>query len=637
MTADRDIINGNSDTSLGVDVDISRRDFIGGVAVAPLILSSCAETPRPNPVDPWTGYAGIGDYAAANGNTAGVVQAAHRIRDFQYPESVSNLPYVDDVYDLVVVGGGFSGIAAAYDFMHNGEGRCLVLENHPVFGGEAKQNEFNVDGVHLTAPQGSNDFRTLDPSDGLPYELWKELGLPTQFGYRSPDGAPRDVKFAHDNYEPMFWSDEKYSVGYFFQNGGATNPTMVKDIWTDRLQRAPWPEDTKRDLLNWRFGKASSAAIEAEARELDSMSYEQFLTDRLGLKADVARYADPILAAGSYGLGSDAVSAYAARLLGMPGVSPVADKGSSDSQTVHSFPGGNTAILRRMVKAILPNSIAGGTSPEDIVWNEIQFGELDKPTNKVRIRLGSTVFHVSHEGDPESAEHVIISYAKSGKLSRLRAKAVVMANGAWVNRHILADAGERQKKALAEFRHAPMLVVNVALNNWRFLAKAGVSAAHWFDNSLGFFCNIRAPMLVDGSAPEFNPNKPTVLTLYIAFPSPGQPPEIQGALARTKMFNTSFVDYERAVRAKLQHMFGQFGFDSKRDIAAIILNRWGHAYVSPQPGFFFGANGEGGAGDILREGYGRIYFGHSELTGRQNWHAAVREGNRAARQARGVA
>ena len=87
------------------------------------------------------------------------MNAAHKIRDAAY----NKLPGVIDtgeLYDVIIVGGGLTGLGAAY-FIHEETGgtkKCLVLENHAVFGGECRQNEFVVNGRRLIGPQGSNDF-----------------------------------------------------------------------------------------------------------------------------------------------------------------------------------------------------------------------------------------------------------------------------------------------------------------------------------------------------------------------------------------------------------------------------------------------------------------------------------------------
>lgn len=78
---------------------------------------------------------------------------------------------------------------------------------------------------------------------------------------------------------------------------------------------------------------------------------------------------------------------------------------------------------------------------------------------------------------------------------------------------------------------------------------------------------------------------------------------------------------------------GAAGFDARRDIAGIVLNRWGHAFCAPQPGFFLGGEGRKSPPEILREPHGRIVFAHSELQGTMNMAYAMLEAHRGAAQA----
>ena len=140
---------------------ITRRDFLGatllGAGAALLDGTSPAQLLGASGEDDWTGYGGIGDYRHSNGNTFSVMQAGHRMRDGAYHSLLANPIDTGETYDCVVVGGGISGLAAALFFQRlAGAGKtCLILENHPIFGGEAKQNEFEVDGKRLIAHQGS--------------------------------------------------------------------------------------------------------------------------------------------------------------------------------------------------------------------------------------------------------------------------------------------------------------------------------------------------------------------------------------------------------------------------------------------------------------------------------------------------
>jgi len=84
-------------------------------------------------------------------------------------------------------------------------------------------------------------------------------------------------------------------------------------------------------------------------------------------------------------------------------------------------------------------------------------------------------------------------------------------------------------------------------------------------------------------------------------------------------------------------MFGDSGFDARRDVAGLITNRWGHAYIVDPPGFFFGKDGKPAPKEVLRKPYERLSFGHSELSGAQMWETAAEEGERAGKQALEVA
>ncbi len=618
--------------SLGLNACITRRDFIGSTLIGSgaVLLGAAAPSIAQSLTDQWNGYAGIGDYARSNGNIASVVNAAHGVRDGIYETRIASAPEVDELYDLVIVGGGFSGLIAAYEFRKaRPNGRCLVLENHPVFGGEAKQNQMLVDGVMLTGPQGSNDAIVPEADNSYAHVsgLWDEIGMPRSFEFVRPSGAAASLKFARDNYDPMFWNESGASLGYYFDPPFAHRQAWVVDPWSDDLARAPIPAEVRRDWLAWKkHAPVLTRGNEASTdRWLDSMSYGDLIVRELGLSRQVFRLSDPLVATGDYGVSSDAISAYAAKLLGLPGTGENVISGDT-----FSFPGGNAAILRHIVKAILPDAITGSRSFADVLYAPIDFAALDRPQN-TRVRLGATAVAVRHEGDPEKSQVVSVTYAVGDQLQRVRGRAAIVAAGGWITRHIVRDLPPAYVAAYAQFHHAPILVANVAVHNWNAFAKLRVSAAHWFDG-FGFFVNIRQPMRIDGVPVPLDPAKPAMLTLYVGFPQTGVPIAAQTSAARTMLFGTSYADFELQIRRQLQRMFGATGFNAKRDIAGIVINRWGHAYISPQPGFYFGTAGAAAPLEVIRERYGRIAFGHSELSGRQSWGRAAQESRRALKQ-----
>jgi spermidine dehydrogenase len=188
---------------------------------------------------------------------------------------------------------------------------------------------------------------------------------------------------------------------------------------------------------------------------------------------------------------------------------------------------------------------------------------------------------------------------------------------------------------MEEFHHAPMLTVSVAVRNWKFLDKLGISYARWFEG-FGWHMGLHRQILIDGKEwMPLDPNKPAVLSMYNPFVSHRGvlPAATQAQMARAELFAMSYDDIANGVREQFTKMFGPVGFDAERDIAGIVANKWGHAYLVPQPGFYFGRNGKPPAVDTLRKRYGRLSFAHSEFHGEQLWFAAVDEAIRASKQA----
>ena len=207
----------------------------------------------------------------------------------------------------------------------------------------------------------------------------------------------------------------------------------------------------------------------------------------------------------------------------------------------------------------------------------------------------------------------------------------VLASAGWLNRHV-ADLPPDVRRAYDDFVHAPALVVNVALTNWRFLHRLGAPAARWFDDELGFSCNIRRPMRAGADTPPLDPDRPTVLTFYMGFPHAGRPAAEQARRGRETLLAASYAEYERRVRHQMVRLFADAGFDPRRDIAGVVLNRWPWARLVQPPGFHFGRAGRPSPREVVQAGYGRVAIGHSELNGHQSMTGAMAQAARAARQ-----
>lgn len=636
---------------------ITRRDFVGGslIGSGAALLGARAPGARANTGDvhgssfrlgrtmglplndldaSWTGPGGLGDYADANGNTHREVNAGHTVRNSGFAERVESAADTGELYDLVVVGGGFAGMTAAYTYLkQQPDARVLILDNHAMFGGEARQNEFEVDGYRLWGPQGSTGaVWPLDRAKeiGMYSPIWDELGLPTEFEWQEAEGS--DLKIPYDNYSPMHLTWESTDLGWFHEGHGmAVNP------WKTRFAGVPLDDRTKADFL-WMETYRQPPVRDDWEQWLDTMTYQDFLRTEMKLENPaILKYLAPFGAAMGMGLGPDVISAYQAFNFLQPGVMQYTRQlgmgDPTDYVNLAQFPGGNTGILRHIVQRLIPDIFGDSPDINQILSGPVNWSSIDKPGHPARIRLGSLVVNVRHEGSPDSADTVRVTYLRDGVLHRVRGNRVVMAGQQFLNKRVVSDLPAAHRRAMDQFIHAPIMVINVALRNWKFMDKLGVASVRWFNDDIGWFTTLRRQMILGGEVPmPLAPDKPTVVTMYNSFCIPGLPIEQQTVAARMQMFGMSYADIEAKVKRQFTKMFAAGGFDAERDIAGMTVNRQGHAYVATPPGFFFGSNGQPAPADVIRKPHGRIAFAHAELMGMQMWEGAVHEGERAAGQ-----
>jgi len=620
---------------LNNDDSITRRDYLNSTllgtgsallgAVCPMHLLG-----RQNDFD---GYSGIGDYRGANGNTLSVLTAGHKIRDRVFDPLPKNVIDTGEVFDCVVVGGGISGLAAALAFQRQaGAGRtCLVLENHSIFGGEARRNEFVVDGQHLIAHQGSAMF--FPQFEGSVLDgFYRSIGLEqNQFHYQTWTGTQPEMALGNTPY-----AEDGRTLGFYFGQhfqGDTPQPhagVWVVDPWGKKLQGAPLSEDSRQQFLKTRVENPAFRAPErhgdAVSRYLDSITLEQHLMELHGIRREtVRRFLSPVSGGGS-GTGADALSAYAdyAADVLLPW-----DK----SKQAQMFPGGNAGVARLILKALIPDAFSGRADMAGVANSAVRWATLDRPGQASRIRLNATAIHVGQNGKAERPAEVSIVYTLGPKLYRVRARSVVMAGGSWTTKHIVKDLPASHREAYAQFHRSPCVMANVAVRNWRFLYKLGINQFQWFGAGPGNYTAVHKTATMAGIAPDISPDSPVVLSIKILFSKPGLSLQEQGVQGRTELLATPFSVYESQIRSMLAEMFSRTGFEQS-DVAGIVLNRWGHAYLSAQPGFFFGSPGKPAPGEVPRNNpVGRICFANSDLTGIMDHRCSILEAHRAVTQA----
>jgi spermidine dehydrogenase len=626
------------DSALGMEAPITRRDFLGSALLASgsVLLAGATPAELLADNDDFTGYGGIGEYSTSNGNTWDVLQAGHIIRDHRYEPLPNDVVDTGETYDCVVIGGGISGLAAALFFQRDAGAaqKCLILENHPIFGGEAKQNEFLVDGKRLIAHQGSAIYQIQYPYSFLA-RFYDSIGLKTpNLTYQRWTGPAPEFPLSKTPYEAIGLQNGRY--GFWFGAKFNQKPGMwLIDPLGKKLQGAPVSDATRLEWLRWLkdepLGEKKFEHPKAEgdetSRYLDSITLEQHYMERFGLSRETIRtFLSPVEGGGS-GLGPDALSAYSDYAFEMLRPLPEEDGGSDQM-----FPGGNATIARLMLKSLIPAAIDGSASVEAVCRGQVNFGALDLPSTATRVRLSSTAIHVMHDGEASKADLVTVVYLNSGKLYRVKARSVIMAGGCWTTKHIVKDLPETHRNAYGEFYRSPCMMANVAARNWRFLHKMGISGCRWFEG-VGNYVEVCKQALTGIEDSTISPDSPVALSLKVLYSYPGASTEDQGNQGRGEMMATSFRDYERQIREQFDEMFATAGFDARRDIAGIILNRWGHAYLNPQPGFFFGRNGRPAPREILRRApFGRIAFANTDLAGAMDHRYSILEAKRAVEQ-----
>jgi spermidine dehydrogenase len=559
---------------------ISRRDFLNGVA----LTIAAGLTPWDQIAAQPTRYPPA--LTGLRGQHAGAFEAAHALAREGKTFAFESVP-IAERYDLVVVGGGISGLSAAHFYRKaRGNGaRILILDNHDDFGGHAKRNEFRVNGRLIIGYGGSEAIQS-------PRALWsytakgllRDLGIDvtrfeTAFGrsFYAGLGLTRGQFFAREAFgrDTLVAGDPGAAGGE-----GAASPRPGDKTRAEFIAGFPVSDASKAQLVALYESTRDPLAgksVEEKEKILARTSYRDFLIKHWGCSEEVANcFQGRTL--GFFGLGADAVPAEEARDLGYPGFQgiglPKGDHEAAYSEPyIYHFPDGNASIARLLVRALIPG-IAPGTTMEDVVLAPFDYGKLDDPGNTVRIRLDSTCLNVHSAGNA-----VEIGYIRDGKLHRVAADHVVLACFNMVIPYIMPELPQAQRDALAQNVKTPLVYTNVVIRNWQPFVRLKV---HDITAPMSFHSRVKLDFPVDlgGYSYPRDPNGPICLHLTHVPSEPNQGIDVrtQFRMGRLKLLEMTFADFEAKIRDDLDRMLGPGGFSSARDIAAITVNRWSHGY-----------------------------------------------------------
>jgi spermidine dehydrogenase len=616
----------DQDLFLGMNRPITRRDFLQGSAL--MIAGAALSCSRGSDSKISSTHQNYPPHLTGlRGQDVASTTLAHGVRDGKFAQLPSDVIETGEEYDLIVIGAGLAGLAAAYVYHREKKGRCriLILDNHDDFGGHARRNTFRWQGTTLIGPGGTFALEEPEHSPPEAVEIFNELGIdPKRMeSYRDDDFNKRF------GLSPGVFFDERIYPGITSKwvNGFYDTP------YADFFARSPLSSAPRSELVElYTTRKNYLAEVDDLEKTLAEMSWEKFIREKMGLGDEAVRFAN-LYATDLVGLGCDAVSALAGYEVG-PGFAGMGGEGFVEVDGIlryaydpkSRFPDGNHTIARRLLQAILPEAVPGGNTIEEVFNSAVDYSSLDKKERNVRVRLRSMAVRVQHDGDAARAQNVIVHYSQSdGKVYHVRGRSVVMAGWGMVAKHIVPELPIEQLGALDKYRYCSTVYINVLLKHWRPIADLGMYEMYL----PGGYCtwmHIADPLQVGSYRPAYHPDKPTLLSMYKYVYKPGLDPEEQIIMARMEMENKPFEEYEREIRFELQHMFGSHGFSAADDILAITVNRWGHGY-----NFFKGPK----SGDEKpyvrgRERLGRISFAGADAGGSPWTQLALQQGRRAA-------
>lgn len=631
------------DRELGMGRNIPRRDFLNGMSVAigaslvgrdRLLAEILAEADKPYAPEKEPGY-----YPPAKtgmrGSHDGSWEVAHGLREGQ---QWSNPARDRETYDLIVVGAGISGLAAAFFYRQQAgaKARILVLDNHDDFGGHAKRNEFHSGNRLIIGYGGTQTITSPDLYSPQAKQLFKDLGI--------------EVKKFEAYFDQKFYESRGIGQGIFFDKETFGTDRLVagafRTPWPEFLAKTPLSQLAQKDLARLFTEKVDYLAgmsPQEKKNYLAKISYQDYLLKNVKVVPEVIPFLFTTMY-GLYGVGIDAIPAGdmagLGYLPGFEGLGITDDDGPGiglevtrrdQEPYIYHFPDGIGSVPRLLVRAMIPG-VAPGHTMEDVVLAKFDYAKLDDESSPVRVRLNSTVVRAANTKDASGGEGVAVTYVRGGQAHVVTGKACILACWNMVIPYLCPEMSDAQKQALAYNVKVPLAYTNVQLKNWTAFEKLKV---HSVDCPGSFFTAVDMDFPVSMGGYEFTkkPDESCVIHLQYVPVGPGTTAREKQRTGRMKMLATPFETFERNIRDQLGRILGSAGFDPATDIQAITVNRWPHGYAYEYNSLFDPVWPAGQAPhEIGRKSFGNIHIANSDAGAFAYTNEAIDQGYRAVQE-----
>ena len=632
----------NKDHRLGMNRRIPRRDFLNGVGVAiggALLPGGFWSEVFAADAKPFAPEKDPGYYpprkTGMRGSHDGSWEAAHAMRDGKHWEAATKDP---ETFDLIVAGGGISGLSAAYFYRQQAgpSAKILVLENHDDFGGHAKRNEFQSGNRTIIGYGGTQTITGPNLYGAPAKQLLQNLGIHVE----------RFEKY----YDQKFYKSRGMRQAVFFDKETfGTDRLVVGDYQTSSPEfwaKAPLSPAAQQDLVRLYSEKRDYLAGMSPPQKkqyLAKTSYQDYLLHDVKVSPEAAQVLFTSMY-GVYGVGIDAVPAGDMAGLGyLPGF---AGLGIQDTDGpgmglevtrqdhepyIYHFPDGIGSVPRMLVRTMIPGAAPGSTM-EDIVLAKFDYAKLDEEGSPVRVRLNSTVVRAVNAKNSAGSDCVSVTYVRGGQAHQVMAKACILACWNMVIPYLCPEMPDAQKEALSYQVKVPLVYTNVQLRNWKAFERLKVHQVHCPG---AFFNGVDMDFPVSMGGYEFTQKSDESCLIHMQYVpvGPGSTAREKQRTGRVKLLSLDFATFERNIRDQLARILGPAGFDPAGDIQAITVNRWPHGYAYEYNSLYDPVWLPGQAPhEIARKPFGNIHIANSDAGAFAYTNEAIDQGYRAVQE-----